>query len=276
MAKLAALLIERERLQLAREEAWIRVRAAQEVMQQMDEFLGIASHELKTPLTTLQGNIQLAKRQLARLRTPEGDGTQALTQLPSLLDRAERQIKVQNRLINDLLDVSRIHANRLELAPALVNLAQLVQETVEDQRNLVPTRPLHVETSPLEVLVFADAERVGQVVNNYLPNALKYSEASRPIEVRVTQTGKMARVEVTDEGPGLSAEQQEHIWQRFYRVPGIEVKSGTGVGLGLGLHICRIIIERQAGQVGVESTQGRRSTFWFTLPLADPSQSNVQ
>ncbi|GER91471.1 hypothetical protein KDW_56330 [Dictyobacter vulcani] len=265
IAKLAALLIERERLQLGREEAWMHVWATQEVMQQMDDFLGMTSHELKTPLTSMQGNLQLAKRQLVHLNIPDSKGAQLLTQL---LDRAERQLKVQNRLINDLLDVSRIHANRLELSPVSVDLAKLVRDVVEDQRNLVPTRLFHFESMPSEIPVCADAERIGQVVNNYLSNALKYSEASRPVTICVTQTGAMARVEVTDGGPGLTPEQQEQIWQRFYRAPGIDVKSGSGVGLGLGLHICRSIIERQGGQVGVDSTPGHGSTFWFTLPIA--------
>lgn len=268
IAKLAALLIERERLFTQREEAKTSVQTAQEVMRQMDEFLGIVSHELKTPLTTLQASLQLLRRQLICLPQLERNGTRPIPTLISLLDRAERQIKVQNRLINDLLDVSRIHSNRLELSPRLVNLTQLVQDIIEDQRNLVPTRTIRLETPPLEVLVFADADRVGQVVNNYLSNALKYSEASCSIDVCITQSEQMARVAVTDEGPGLSVEQQERIWQRFYRVPNIEVKSGSGVGLGLGLHICRTIIERQSGQVGVQSALGRGSTFWFTLPLA--------
>ncbi|GCE28381.1 hypothetical protein KDA_38650 [Dictyobacter alpinus] len=268
IARLAALLIERERLQLGREEAWMRVWATQEVMQQMDEFLGMASHELKTPLTSIQGNLQLVRRQLARFGTLEGDSAPLLNQLSGLLERAERQLKVQNRLINDLLDVSRIHANRLELSPRLIDLTQLVRDVVEDQCNLVPTRPLHFESSVLEIMVNADAERIGQVVNNYLSNALKYSEATSPVNVCVSVHEQMARVEVEDQGPGLTAEQQERIWQRFYRAPDIIVKSGSGVGLGLGLHICRTIIERHSGQVGVKSTPGVGSTFWFTLPIA--------
>ncbi|HET8913906.1 MAG TPA: ATP-binding protein, partial [Ktedonobacteraceae bacterium] len=135
---------------------------------------------------------------------------------------------------------------------------------------------LEVEVPSQEVQVFADAERIGQVVNNYLSNALKYSESDCPVKVYVMQAGNMARVEVIDEGPGLLFDQQAHIWQRFYRVPGIEVKSGSGVGLGLGLHICKTIIERQAGEVGVESAPGQGSTFWFTLPLAEPVQDVVE
>lgn len=94
------------------------------------------------------------------------------------------------------------------------------------------------------------------------------SEADCPVEVRLEVLACEARVSVRDEGIGLSREQQEHIWELFYRVPGVEVQSGSGVGLGLGLHICQTIIEEQGDRVGVESSPGVGSTFWFTLPLA--------
>jgi len=118
------------------------------------------------------------------------------------------------------------------------------------------------------VPVVADALRLGQVVTNYLTNALKYSSADRPVEVGLQVNDQQAWVEVRDEGPGIPAKEQEHIWERYHRVKGIEVQSGTGVGLGLGLPISRAIIEQQQGQVGVQSAPGQGSTFWFSLPLA--------
>lgn len=119
-----------------------------------------------------------------------------------------------------------------------------------------------------DVPVVADPERLRQVMNNYLSNALKYSEADKPVEVRLEVTSDEVHVSVHDAGPGLSKHEQEHIWERFYRVPGMEVKSGSGVGLGLGLHISRTIVERLGGNVGVQSIPGSGSTFWFTLPRA--------
>ncbi len=118
------------------------------------------------------------------------------------------------------------------------------------------------------VTVLADADHISQVVSNYLTNALKYSDARQPVEVCLRSNGREARVLVCDNGPGLALSAQEHIWDRFYRVEGIAVQSGSGVGLGLGLHICRTIIEAQGGLVGVESEPGGGSTFWFTVPLA--------
>jgi len=102
---------------------------------------------------------------------------------------------------------------------------------------------------------------------NYLTNALKYSAEDRPVEIGIEMEDWVARVWVRDAGPGIPSEEQDRVWERFHRVPGIEVQSGSGIGLGLGLHISRTIIERHRGHVGVESTPGVGATFWFTLPL---------
>ncbi|HLG62090.1 MAG TPA: ATP-binding protein [Ktedonosporobacter sp.] len=251
---------------LAQEEAEMRAASLvlQETTRQMDEFLGVASHEFKTPLTTIKATIQLARIQVGRLQQDSPE----MERLLKLLERAERQVNVQNRLVNDLVDMSRIQTSHLELKIAPCNLAEVVREVVHDQRIANPARTIRWETSILQVTVLADPDRVGQVVNNYLSNALKYSESDKPVDVQLERLGEMVRVKVIDQGPGLSPEDQEHIWERFYRVKGVDVKSGSGVGLGLGLYICRTLIEQQGGQVGVDSEPGRGSTFWFTLPLA--------
>jgi signal transduction histidine kinase len=113
---------------------------------------------------------------------------------------------------------------------------------------------------------------VEQVVTNYLTNALKYAPAEHPIEAGVQRESQLGRVWVRDEGPGLSPEEQERIWEPFHRVQGIKAQHDAGVGLGLGLHICRMIIEQHGGQVGVESVPGMGATFWFTLPLSSPER----
>jgi signal transduction histidine kinase len=273
VGQLAALVIERHRLLREREEARASVMALQVANERMDTFIGIAGHELKTPLTSIKGNLQLVIRRLNNiLKEGQGEGVvtrSKLEALPSMLARAERHVNILVRLVSDLVEVSRIQTGKLELQMAHANLADIVDEVVADYRDNVPERVIqlnHVEGTVVPIM--ADAVRVNQVVSNYLSNALKYSEADRPVEVRLEILASQARVSVRDEGTGLSREQQEQIWERFYRVPDVEVQSGSGVGLGLGLHICRTIIEEQGGHVGVESSPGEGSTFWFTLPLA--------
>jgi signal transduction histidine kinase len=111
----------------------------------------------------------------------------------------------------------------------------------------------------------------------YLTKALKYSAPDQPVGVRLQVEGQTAHVRVSDQGPGLSPAEQEHIWERFYRVRGIEVQSeagGASGGLGIGLYICRAVIAWHHGQVGVESSLGKGSDFWFTLPLARPDEGD--
>ncbi len=243
--------------------------------QHMDEFLSTSSHELRTPLTTINGNIQLAKRRLKVLRdsqeVTEETGNK-LDFVQELLSRAERQVRVQNRLVGDLLDVSRIQSNRLELQLSNCDLVEIVREVVEDQRVAAPTRQITVAVPyAMAVPIKADKDRIIQAVTNYVTNALKYSGADQPVEVQLTIEGQQARVSVKDQGPGLPLEELAQIWQRFYRVPSISVVSGAGTGLGLGLHICKTIIERHHGLVGVNSISGQGSTFWFTIPVIDPA-----
>ena len=270
VAKLAALVVERERLVQERAEAQANVLALDAANRRMDEFIGIASHEIRTPLTSIKANIQLVQRQMKRLieaSTTNEPLVQRLEPMRDMLERAGRQAEVQNRLVSDLLDVSRIYADKLELRIQQCDITEIVHRTVADQSSIAAPRSIHLETVAYSIYVMADADRLEQVLNNYLSNALKYSENTQPVNVCLEQTEDSVRVSVRDTGPGLTPVQQQHIWERFYRVDGITVKTGSGVGLGLGLHICRTLIERQGGRVGVESTHSKGSTFWFSLPI---------
>jgi PAS domain S-box-containing protein len=279
VATLAALVLERERLLREREEARASALALREATRRMDEFLSVASHELRTPLTGLGGSLQIMKRRLARATggagdPPDGDpseGEAALSRLSPFLERALRQNGVLASLVDDLLDLSRIQAGRLQLRLAPCDLVSLVARTIEERSLLDPARLITRELPPAPVLVDADGERLGQVVDHYLDNALKYSTEEQPVTVGVTVNGGMARVWVRDGGPGIPVAEQEPIWGRFYRVAGTGHRSGSSVGLGLGLYISRGIIERHGGQTGVESVPGSGATFWFRLPLAAPS-----
>jgi PAS domain S-box-containing protein len=276
VAQLAALILERERLLREREESRANELALLSANQRMDEFLGIASHELKTPITSVKANIQMAERRLQPFLSPEpltehlseSELVELLERLSLLLTRADTSVGYLVRLVDDLLDVSRIHADKLEIEMRPLDLVGPVHEVVEEQRQLHPRRTILAALPDGEVRVAADADRVGQVITNYLTNALKYSKAESPVQVSVDTADGMARVAVRDRGQGLAPEERGRVWERFYRAPGITVQSGSGTGLGLGLHISRTIIERHGGQVGVESEVGRGSTFWFRLPLA--------
>ena len=240
--------------------------------EQMDAFLGIAGHELKTPLTAIQMHLQLMNRRLERLHAQDGLLPPALNQrLQAIAEQGahmQTQLTRLTRLVNDLVDVSRIQSDRLEMQFAPVDLAALLRAVVAEQQQAAPHRHIRLDVPDGQgVPVEADEERVRQVVSNYLSNALKYSSAEQPVEVGLAVAGEQGRVWVRDEGPGIPKEEQARIWDRFHRVPGIQVQSGSGVGLGLGLHICRIIIEQHRGQVGVKSAPGRGATFWFTVPL---------
>jgi PAS domain S-box-containing protein len=272
VAQLGALVVEREWLQRARAEAQASAFALREANQRMDAFLGIASHELRTPLTTIKANLQIAEQRVARMLTagdtPPAVVTDRLAAVRSLIARASAATERQARLVRDLLDVSRIQAGRLTLHPTPTDLAALLRDAVNELRLSAPDRVITLTLPPGPVLVTADAERIGQVIANYLSNAIKYSRREQPVAVSLTREAATARLAVRDHGPGIPLDEQPAIWERFYRVPGAEHQYGSGIGLGLGLYIAREIVERHGGALALASTPGEGSTFTFTLPLA--------
>lgn len=280
LARQGVTLAEQAALRREREEARTRELAAEasearlrEVNQQLKTFLGIVTHELKTPLTSILMGMQLLHRRLERsLRHQTGAGEQedqAVVSSLGVLELTMQQLGRLNRLVNDLVDFSRIQRGQLEIQLQPADLVAVVEQTILEQRQAAPERTLRLSCPPRgTVPVLADAERLGQVVINYLTNALKYSEEAAPVEVGVQVEGQHGRVWVRDQGPGIVPTEQPYVWEQFHRVPGVEVQSGSGIGLGLGLHISKTIIEHHQGRVGVESTPGAGATFWFTLPLA--------
>jgi PAS domain S-box-containing protein len=259
---------EREHLLQQQAEAEAQLLALAETNRRMDEFLGIASHELRTPLTSISMSVQTAERQLRQVLAntlPDETGDR-LRRTHHLAERLIQQVQRMDRLVGDLLDVTRISAGKLEMRMEACDLGDLVRDVVEAQRVAWPQRQVTLALPSTAFPLIIDGDRIGQVVANYLTNALKYSPDDQPVAVHVIRQGKQMRVEVRDHGPGLSPDQQAHVFEQFYRVPGIAQQSGSGTGLGLGLYICQTIITRHGGQVGVQSHLGQGSTFWFTLP----------
>jgi signal transduction histidine kinase len=239
---------------------------------QWETFLGIVAHELKSPLTAIQGNLQLAQRRLARV-IADRHGLSAeqlqerLTQVLSLLTRNQDNLQIQTRQIYELQDLSRVQVAQLDVRLAPCDLGECVRQVVQDQHVAHPQRRLLFDVpgdSP--ILVVGDEQRLRQVVTNYVTNAFQYSSPEQPVQVGITRAAASARVWVRDHGVGLSAEQQQQIWKPFSQVPGTTARTGLS-GLGLGLHICKVLIQEQHGEVGVESAAGEGATFWFTLPL---------
>jgi hypothetical protein len=250
-----------------------------ELERRKDDFVSFASHELRTPLAVTKGNIELAGRRLQRFlqkgRHSE-EATNSLNNVALALREALRSVSVQQRLIGDFLDVTRIEANTLEISPQRCDLAAVVREAVEHQQLLVSTRVLKLDLPAAPVPVVADADRIGQVVTNYLTNAVKYSPEDQPIEIGLRTEGCSARVWVQDHGPGLSPEVKAHLWERFHRTVGSKAQRGALSGMGLGLYICRTLVTLHHGQVGMQSEPGKGANFWFTLPLApeDPAHAD--
>jgi signal transduction histidine kinase len=243
------------------------------LLAERENYMSIVAHELRTPITGAKMASQLVQRRIQHLlldvqQQPESEErTRLLGAVSEHLRHILDQLDLQDRLVSDLLDASRTGADSLELRTEHYNLAQSIKDCVENLRNIYPHRQISLELPPGETLmVTADPERVRQVVTNYLTNALKYSEQEKPVTVIASLQHNEIYVAVRDEGPGLNKEQQKRIWERFYRVPSVQVRSGPGVSLGLGLFICSSIIERHGGRVGVTSFPGEGSTFWFTLP----------
>ena len=261
----------------------VRIRAqinetiAQQSQQQLENFIAIVCHELKTPITGASGFVQLAKRKLRQYETMQPQGTnehqtEISAKVQNMLEHAIKDLNVQTRLINDLLDASRFHNQRVRVDKRPCLLAHIVREVVERERSVVPTRIMHLGLPAKEEdsCVLADPDRIAQVLTNYLTNALKYSPADKPLHVTLRLDDQVAWVLVRDEGPGLPVEEHQRIWDRFYRVSGVEVQRNADipyVSLGVGLYICSTIIELHQGKVGVWSQPAVGSTFWFTLPL---------
>jgi PAS domain S-box-containing protein len=234
-----------------------------ELERRKDEFISMASHELKTPVTSLKGFTQLLHR-----RFRQRDDEESLR----FLARMDAQIANLTKLISDLLDISKMQTGQLAYREEPFDLDALVQEIVENVQGITQTHRLVVE-NPARVRVYGDRDRIGQVLINLLTNAIKYSPNADRVIVRITTDGANALVSVQDLGMGIDEAYQEKIFERFYQVNEPEMQ--TYPGLGIGLYIASEIIKRHQGRIWVQSRKGEGSTFSFSLPLLEDTSAEA-
>ena len=223
--------------------------------QRKDAFIGMASHELKTPVTSLKGFLSLVQRLLPQQANPR---------VIHYLTRMDAQIEKLITLINDLLDLSRIQTGQLVYRKERVALDALVQDIVETVQETTQTHHLLVE-GQTHADVFGDRDRLGQVLINLLNNAIKYSPSADRVIVRLSADGQQVLVSVQDFGRGIAKAHHQKIFERFYQVTDPEDK--TFPGLGIGLAICRDIVKRHGGRLWVESEKGAGASFHLSLPV---------
>ena len=237
-----------------------------------DDFLSITTHELRTPLTAILGNAQVLLRNLKKQATSLDDSDTSRKQFEQWVNSLERIVSQTNRIntmLGEMTDVTRLSGKVFELHPTeRVDIINLVRRVIEQQTlNDANKHPITFTSMTDAVIGTVDATRVEQVLNNLLSNALKYSPAGKPVEVSITYTTDsmdLLVVAVHDEGYGINAEEQAHIFDRFYRANSRE----RADGLGLGLYIAHEIVTQQGGRMWLESTPNVGSTFYFTLPLS--------
>jgi PAS domain S-box-containing protein len=259
IARLAALAV--ERYQLERVAAEVEALRAANALK--EEFLSIASHELKTPLTVLQARAQATRRRLERMGQHEAAAQ--FTPIQAALDRILA-------LVRELLDASRVEAGRLDLQLEPCDLGKLARAVVDEAREVM-VRAISLEGADApDLWTLGDAERLAQVLTNLLENANKYSPPETPIAVRILREpagqGHVI-LTVTDEGIGIPTDEVAHVFERFYRARTASTRQYGG--LGLGLHIAATIVERHGGSIWADSPgPGQGSTFSMALPALDP------
>ncbi len=255
LARRAALAVDNTRL----------YKEAQQAIQARDEFLSVAAHELRTPITSLRGFAQMTLRQMRVQESLDPD------RIERALETIEQQSEKLTGLVAQLLDVSRIEAGRLEVECRDMNLVDVVQRVIQTVHSNSPDWPITLK-SPLEVIVCIDALRMEQVLINLIDNAMKYSPANKPIEVEIRVANRTTSLSVTDQGIGIPPEYQERVFDRFFRA---HVNSGLD-GLGLGLYIAQQIVELHQGKISVESPTEGGTRFVIELPLSSSHKEESQ
>ncbi|WP_100340033.1 PAS domain-containing sensor histidine kinase [Mucilaginibacter auburnensis] len=227
-----------------------------EIERRKDDFLSIASHELKTPLTTIKGYVQVMQKLMP---------ADVSDKLKEILRKTSIYVERLNTLIAELLDVSRIQTGNIELHREPFNFDKMVYETVDHLQAAQESHQIKLSGKATDNYN-GDESHIVQVVNNLISNAIKYSPDASLVEVHLSRVSNYIKVAVKDHGMGISPEYHKRIFERFYRVGEIQQRFP---GMGIGLYICDQIIKNHGGTLWVESELGKGSTFSFTLPMQE-------
>ncbi len=220
-----------------------------------NDFIGMVSHELKTPLTSLSAYVQLLHSKAKKSND---------TFTADALGKVNHQVKKMSTLINSFLNVSRLESGKIHLEKQEFNLNELIKDMIEETKMTIATHAIHFfPCQPIPLL--ADQDKIGSVISNLLSNAVKYSPKGKTIQVKCELIDNMAQVSVKDEGMGIKPQDIEKLFERYYRVESKHTQ--TISGFGIGLYLTAEIVERHGGKIWVESEVGVGSTFYFTLPL---------
>lgn len=225
------------------------------------EFISTASHELKTPITSLKAYSQILSRRLAKIGN---------SNLVIMSQTMEKQIDRLTKLISDLLDVTKIEVGKMIFTKEAFDMNILINETVNEIRTTTTTTTSAYDIQiqgKIKKQILADRFRIGQVMTNLLTNAVKYSPHSNKVIVSVSSDNQTVKVAVRDYGMGISLDAQKHLFERFFQAHAAKNQEGRFSSLGLGLYISSQIIQRHGGKIWCESREGKGSTFFFTLPL---------
>jgi signal transduction histidine kinase len=252
----------RMKVLVAQEEALARANELEVMNQMKDRFISMASHELKTPITTIRVQAQFMQRRLSQQKEARTDNEFLMRSL----QRIDEQTARLTMLIMDLLDRNEMGNDKIILNRKMHDLCEMCRKIIEDQRLLTGREiVLHVPVLPIEASV--DADRLSQVIINVVGNALKYSSKGSVVEVSGSQSAGRMLMQVRDQGSGIAKEDLPRIFEMFYRTP--EAQASRASGFGLGLAIAKEIIELHGGRIWCESELGRGSTFFIELPLGD-------
>lgn len=224
-----------------------------------DEFISIASHELKTPLTSVKGYMQLLDRSIDK-----GD----VTTVKRHLQKAQTQLEKLNELIADLLDISKIESGKLKFNKKNFIMDELLDGVMEIIQQSNPEFKI-IKNGSVAIPVYGDEMRIEQVIINFMTNAIKYSPGTNEIQINLLNENGRLYVGVRDFGIGIDEKQQQSVFEKFFRVEETAIQFQ---GLGIGLYISAEIIRRHGGEVGVKSTPGEGSEFYFYIPLTSESE----